>query len=189
MHSASLRLAFAVALTAALLGQARAASAQSEDHPHLSLAGSYAYLREQGIGGAPAVMYNVGWVADVDWRMGDRVALVGDIGGSYRSVQNVETQAVYGFLGGLRFGLVHAGPLRIFAQGLVGLERFGEPGFSEKGLAIQPGAGVDVAMTSHIGLRVQGDYRLAREEGVTFKEVRTTVGVVWHVGAESKRRP
>ena len=148
----------------------------------MHLAASYSYLSEQGLGGAASTTYPKGWVATVDLRLGGRMAVVGEAGGGYRSSFGVETQSLYGFLGGIRFNLWRVGPARIFAQALVGLEDFREPGFSEHGLAFQPGGGLDLDLTSRLAIRVQGDFRAAREEGVTFKESRVSAGVVMGLG-------
>lgn len=173
-------------LAGAVLGAAAPAFAQSQDESRVSVAGSYAYLREQGVGGAPAVMYKAGWIADLDWRLHGRLAVVGEVGGSYRGVQGVETQSLYGFLGGVRVAILHLGPAQVFGQGLVGLERFSEPGFSEHGLAIQPGAGADIGLGHRVALRAQVDFRLAHEEGVNFKEIRAAAGIVWRVGTTGR---
>jgi hypothetical protein len=58
----------------------------------------------------------------------------------------------------------------------VGVERFSEPGFVESGLAIQPGGGVDWAMGARYFLRAQADYRMSRQTGGTFNNVRVAVG-------------
>jgi hypothetical protein len=119
----------------------------------------------------------------VDRQLGQsRLAVVGEVGGNYRTNLVVETQSLYGILGGLRIDLVRLGPVHLFAQGLVGLERFAEPGFSERGLAVQPGGGVDLVLARRIAIRAEGDFRAAREEGVTFREGRVTLGLVLGLG-------
>jgi hypothetical protein len=169
-------------MAAALVSlSARSVSAQTTE-PATHLAASYSYLKEQGIGGAAATMYPQGWVATVDFRIGGRIAAVGEAGGSYRSNAGVETQSLYGFFGGIRVDVWRVGPAHIFAQALVGLEDFREPGFSEHGLAVQPGGGVDLNLTRRLAIRVEGDFRAAREEGVTFKESRVSAGVVMGLG-------
>jgi len=167
------------ALVVSMLAVARPVSAQGAETTPLSIAGGYSAVREQGAGGAPAVNYNAGWLAALTVPFAGRVSFVGEAGANYRGVQGVETQTLYGFLGGVRFDLLHLGPARVFAQGLVGLERFSEPGFSEAGLAIQPGAGVDIGLTRRLALRGQADFRVAREESVTFHEIRGAVSIVW----------
>jgi len=157
--------------------------AQTTSDPPLRLGIGYSFLQEQGLGGGPSTTYSKGWAATVDRRVGhSRFALVGEVGGNYHTNLVVETESLYGFLGGLRIDLVRFGAVRVFAQGLVGLERFAEPGLSERGLALQPGGGIDLGLTHRIAIRAEGDFRAAREEGVTFREGRVTFGVVIGVG-------
>jgi hypothetical protein len=169
--------------TVALLLWAAPASAQAASDPPWQVAASYSFLHEQGLGGAPSTTYPKGWVATVDRQLRHgRLAVVGEVGGNYRTNLVVETASLYGFLGGLRIDLVRFGPARVFVQGLVGLERFAEPGLSERGLALQPGGGIDLAVTHRIAIRTEGDFRAAREEGVTFREGRVTFGLVIGAG-------
>jgi hypothetical protein len=167
----------------ALLLWGTPASAQAASDPPWQVATSYSFLQEQGLGGAPSTTYPKGWVASVDRRLGgSRLAVVGEVGGNYHTNLVVETESLYGFLGGLRIDLVRFGPARVFVQGLVGLERFAEPGFSERGVALQPGGGVDVAVTHRIAIRAGGDFRAVGVEGVTFREGRVTFGLVIGAG-------
>jgi hypothetical protein len=159
------------------------AAAQGSPEPPLHVAIGYSYLDDLGLGGAPSVTYPTGWTASVGRQVGHSpIALVGEVGGNYHTNLVVEREALYGFLGGLRGNLWRLGRLHLFAEGLVGAERFSEPGFSEWGLALQPGVGVDLALTSRMGVRVEGDYRAVREEGVTFREGRALVGLVLGLG-------
>jgi hypothetical protein len=167
----------------ALLLWGTPALAQAASDPPWQIAISYSYLQEQGLGGAPSTTYPKGWVATVGRQLGHgRFAVVGEVSDNHRTNLVVETASLYGFLGGLRIDLVRFGPARLFVQGLVGLERFVEPGLSERGLALQPGVGVDLAVTRRIAIRAEGDFRAAREEGVTFREARGTFGLVIGAG-------
>jgi hypothetical protein len=173
----------AASASIALLLWGTPASAQAASDPPLRIAIGYSFLQEQGLGGGPSTTYPKGWVASVDRQLGHgRLAVVGEVGGSYRTNLVVETESLYGFLGGLRIDLVRFGAVRVFAQGLVGLERFAEPGLSERGLALQPGGGIDLRVTHRIAIRAEGDFRAAHEEGVTFREGRVTVGLVIGAG-------
>src|SRR5215472_4536466 len=129
-----------VMVIVALFGAAPAA-AQSVSDPPFHVAIDYSYLRDQGLGGAPAQTYSTGWVVSVGRELAhSRLALIGEAGGNYRSNLVVEKESLYGFLGGVRVAVWRVGRLQIFAEGLVGAERFSEPGFSEWGLALEPGA-------------------------------------------------
>jgi opacity protein-like surface antigen len=164
---------------ATLIATLAAAPAVAQGQPATTISGGYGWLREAGIGGNPSVTYNKGWVVSVAQRVtAGRLAIAGEAGGQYRTTSAIETHSLYGFLGGLRFGLTRGSHVSTFAQVLAGVEKFSSPGFSEAGFAFQPGAGLDLAFHKRVALRVQGDFRMAHEEGVTFKEARFTAGIV-----------
>jgi hypothetical protein len=157
-------------------------AAQTHEAPW-QVAGSYGYLHENGVGGGPSTTYAKGWFVAVDRRIGGgRFRVLGEIGGSYHDNAAVETQSLYAYLGGIRVDLLRLGPAHVFVHVLAGVERFSEPGFSEHGFAFQPGGGVDVAITHRLGVRVQGDYRAAHQEGVTINEARFGIGGVFGFG-------
>jgi len=141
-----------------------------------TVAGGYSYLRELGTGATPTTTYPNGWFATLTARLGRfPVAAAGEINVSSRK-NVVDVQRLQAFLGGVQVRVVRAWRMGVFANALVGTERFSEPGFSETGFAFQPGAGVDVGIARSMALRVQVDYRLVNQAHVTFKEVRTSVG-------------
>ncbi len=156
--------------------------AAPQDAPLLRAAVGASYLREQGIGGGPSTSYKKGWVVSVDRPLFGRFAVVGEIGSSFHTNLAVETDSLLGVFGGVRFDVWDLGPIQLFAQALVGVERFSAPGFSEHGIAVQPGGGVDVAITRRVAVRAQGDFRAAHEEGVTFHESRALGAVVIAIG-------
>jgi hypothetical protein len=169
----------ATAAPSAAQGTAKPAAPPS-NRSAMDVSAGYSYLREQGTGGQPASIYDKGWVAAVTRRMGrSRIAVVGEVGGSYRLDAFKERQSLYSVLGGVRFPLIHVGRFATFAQALAGVEFFSQPGFKEHGMAFQPGAGLDLPMWGAMGLRVQGDFRIAREEGVNFKEARVAASIVF----------
>jgi opacity protein-like surface antigen len=166
-----------------LVATLAAAPAAAQGPPATTIFGGYGWLHESGIGGSPSVNYGKGWVVSVAQRMTPVwLAIAGEAGGQYRTTSAIETHSLYGFLGGLRIGLTRGSRLSTFAQVLAGVERFSSPGFSEAGFAFQPGAGLDVALHKRVAVRMQGDFRLAHEEGVTFKEARVAVGIVVGLG-------
>ena len=178
MRHRSVGYAAAVVLSLALPSVA-AAQAQTR----ANLAAGYSYLREIGSDGAT---YGKGWLVSAATRPGPAISWVGEIGGSYRAPAGL-TQKLLSYLGGARFSR-SLGAIAPFAQVLAGAERFSEPGFSETGLAVQPGGGVDVALASRLALRGQLDYRWVRVAGEsgspaeTFKEWRLGLGVVIGLG-------
>ncbi len=173
-----------VVLVVAGLAVAVARPAHAQDTPATTIAGGYSYLREQGPGGFPAVSYPVGWLVAGSQPLGlGRLAAAGELGVSRRENVVGETQRLLAVLGGVTVGLVTTGRTTIFGQALVGLERFSEPGLTESGLAVQPGAGLDWALSPRYFLRVQGDYRMSRQTGGTFNELRFAVGGGIRIGS------
>jgi hypothetical protein len=159
---------------------ARPAHAQSST---TLVAGGYSYLRDLGAGATPSTDYPSGWFVAVSRQIGfHRLALMGEIGGNSRENLAIEVQRLTAFLGGARVSLAHISRLETYAAALVGVERFSEPGFSEWSLAFQPGAGVDLPIWKALGARAGADYRIARKDGVTFKEFRIITGATIRFG-------
>jgi len=87
-----------------------------------SLAVSYGYLRQEDFS------YPRGWVFAAAGNVSRHVALVGEVGGSYKHV-GVEDFEVslrdYSFLGGVRFQTLAAPSVAVFGQFLAGTASFG----------------------------------------------------------------
>jgi opacity protein-like surface antigen len=121
-----------------------------------------------------------------------------DLGGASLSLANVNMHA---FLGGPRFSLrtgtgerTGMGTVTPFAQVLGGLAIIrasapivvpvGSVGLnssvsaSENDLALQPGGGVDIAVTRSLAVRVGGDLGMVRSQGLWFNEFRFKAGLV-----------
>jgi hypothetical protein len=177
----NIRMAVSALLAAVVLAlAARPASAQSSA---TTAAGGYSYLRDLGAGATPSTDYASGWFVAVTRQIGfRRLALMGEIGANSRENLAIEVQRLTAFLGGARVSLVRISRLETYAVALVGVERFSEPGFSESSLAFQPGAGVDVPIWKALGARAEADYRIARKDGITFKEVRIITGTIIRFG-------
>jgi len=174
-------LAMGMAVVVALPATAQTTAAAAG--PASEIAAGYSFLHELGTGGAPANVYNTGWTAAYSRRLGPgahSLAAVGEVTSNYRDSFG-ELWTLYGFLGGIRMPVCKVAGLSVFAQALVGLELYKVPGFSERGLAFQPGGGVDVPLGRSLKLRVQGDYRLAHvaAEDTTFKEARFATSIVF----------
>lgn len=142
----------------------------------MTLAGGYTYLKAQGPGDFDPETYSAGWLAAASVRLMGRLSGIGEIGVGFRTTAFDEPVRLLGAFGGARWDLWQVGRARVFAQGMVGLERFSEPGFTESGLAMQVGAGVDVAVGRSWLARVQADYRRANQTAGTFDAVRVFVG-------------
>lgn len=170
----------AVSILAGALGFLVAAPpvlAQSIDGPHVF--GGVSMLRDLGTEDVPATTYDRGWLVaagtPLPW---GRLHVVGEVGMNSRTNIVDETQRLSAALGGVRMNLLRAARLVVFGQALAGVEWFSEPGFEQSGPALQPGVGVDVAVWSRFGARVQGDWRLSRQNGDSYREARVAVGVV-----------
>ena len=164
-----------IALTIAVV---MPAVAQAQSTVNVAVGYSMLHELESGLGTGGAT-YPTGWIAEIAGKR-DRSMLtfVGEVGGDYRRSAGV-LQQLHAFLGGVRVSSAAALGIVPFAQMLVGLEQYSEPGFSERGLALQPGGGVQISITHNVAARAQLDFRVAREQGETFKELRVVGGVVF----------
>jgi hypothetical protein len=152
-------------------------TAAAQDQPYFSLAFGPAILREQGPGGFEPSLYGNGAVLAGTYRIGQsQLWGAGEFGRNSRRNSVGETATLTSFLGGAMVQLVRAPRWTLFAQALVGVERFREPGLSESGLAIQPGGGIDFRFGSRWLVRGQVDYRLSRQD-VTFHDIRAFAGI------------
>jgi hypothetical protein len=129
--------------------------------------------------------FPMGWLFAGGVNLGSNVALVGEAGGNYKTVDVLGTDVnlrVHTFLGGIRVQN-HQPKVMPFGQVLVGLAHMGVSalgeGDSANGFAVQPGGGVDIPLGSRMGARVQGDFRMIRSEGDTSNEFRIGVGLVF----------
>jgi hypothetical protein len=165
---------------AAVICLAYAAPALAQDEPRATLAGGFVYLQQRSAGDLENPAYPVGWMGAGTVRLGSsRLAAAGEFGVSSRTNAFDETQRLTGLLGGVRFTIVASRRIRLFAQGLAGLERFSEPGLTESGLAIQPGGGIDLHLSERWFVRAQGDYRWSQAGDATFHTYRLVAGLGW----------
>jgi hypothetical protein len=129
--------------------------------------------------------FPMGWLFAGGANLGRNVAIVGEAGGNYKTVSVLGTDVnlrVHSFLGGVRVQNRRT-KIMPFGQFQVGLAHlaysvFGD-GDSSNGFAIQPGGGVDIPVTSFMGARLQGDFRMIRADGETTNEFRVGVGLVF----------
>ena len=162
----------ALVVTAAVPDAARA------QEPKATVAGGYVYFQQLTTGELSEPAYPFGWAATSALRLaGSRVSAVGEFGISYRTNEFDELHTLMAALGGARVTLYRSNRLALFAQALAGLERFAEPGFTESGIAVQPGAGVDLYVSSKVFIRAQGDYRWSQPNDATFHAYRVFAGI------------
>lgn len=180
---------FVVLACCAALAAAAPAAAQDNGTlsvPIVEISGGYTFLRDTSI----EHDYPRGWYGSVAWNMNQWLGLVAEANGSYMSEDTTfDTMAMtvsdrdrlYSFMGGTRF-FHKTGRVAPFAQVLVGVahRRFqqtqtsmGQGGPigshtwsapSTSAFALQPGAGVTVYLTEHVGVRASGDYRWMTDE-------------------------
>ncbi len=166
------------AALAALAISAFVVPASAQERPAGTVVVGYAALKDTDIDG----LFATGWVADISGRVSRSIDLVGEVGGSYKSIAvpdaGFDTQIrIHTFAGGPRWVMRPAAKVTAYVQGLAGGARL-SVGISDCGLlpeaicsaardfgeartfvAIQPGGGVDVAIAGRVGLRLAGDYR------------------------------
>jgi hypothetical protein len=148
-----------------------------------SVAVSYGYMHQEDFS------YPRGWLFAGTGNLTPHVALVGEVGGSYKHV-GVEDFEVslrdYSFLGGVRFQAPASPRIAIFGQVLAGTASFGVKAGgqsdSEFVWAVQPGGGLDVYVTRHVGIRTQADFRTNWDQGETANQFRFAIGGVYGFG-------
>jgi hypothetical protein len=194
-----------VVTTIALTGSVLPAAGQ--ERPAGDVAFGYALLKDSDVDG----VFGAGWVASAAGRVSRSFDVVGEVGGSYKGVgaQPVgfeSTLRIHSFSGGPRYVTRPAPNTSVFVQALVGAARvsFGiescgslpaeicalarEADLDRTFFMIQPGFGVDVAMTKRTGIRLTTDYRAVRATASEFDETeilhefRFGAGIVFKFG-------
>jgi len=174
-------------LVAAAIVLGAATTAAAQDQPRADIAVSYSFLNDSDLDET----FKWGWVGAATVHATDWLALVGEVGGNYRTLEAFDIEidlSVHSFLGGARFG-APLGKVTPFGQILLGQARASvsagalDESESVSGFAFQPGAGVDIALGRRTALRVQGDYRAISDDGDTSSEFRFAVGVAFGFGS------
>jgi len=147
------------------------------------------------IGGLYSVHHNdagtfpLGWMFAVGGNVTNWMAIIGEIGGGYKSINESGfdlTIKEHTFLGGVKFTSRRSRAAVPFVQVLTGIGNVGAGAAghsaSVNAFAFQTGGGVDIRMGSRSALRVQGDYRLLRKDGGNLNEFRFAAGVMFGFG-------
>jgi Outer membrane protein beta-barrel domain len=135
----------------------------SAQEAHVELSGGYQLISLEP--GHDTQTLRTGWYGDLAGNLTRVLAIVGQVGGNYRSrdvLGNDLRFSMHEFMGGIRasrtanttvvpFGQVLAGPVR------ANLSLMGE-GVSVTKFALQFGGGVNWRLTQRIGIRVGADY-------------------------------
>lgn len=136
--------------------------------------------------GTEGLTLPVGWLFGVAGRLSEHAAIVGEVGGNYKSQQVFGTTVsanIHSFTGGLRF-LGKPGSAIPFAEIQAGATRASSaiPGvisFSSTGFTFSPGAGIDIRANERVSFRAQGDFAFYRSGGVTDHAFRIAFSAVF----------
>ena len=153
------------------------------DQTSAEVSGGYVFIQSVG----SENHYTTGWLASGAWHPNNVVAVVGEVGGSYRTVvlfpeagiPNLHA-SIYEFMAGPRVAVRHHPVVVPFAQFLFGIERSGNDyGGYQTAFSWQPGGGVDFGLSRSVAIRLQGDLRLTQPGGGTLKYLRMAGSVVF----------
>ena len=160
-----------------------AQAASADPPPKVEIAGLYSVHHND------AGTFPIGWVFAVGGNVTNWMAIVGEVGGGYKSATEFGmdlTIKEHTFLGGVKFASHGSRAAVPFVQVLTGIGNVGAgiEGYtvSVNAFAFQTGGGVDIRMGSRTALRVQGDYRLMRKDGSNLNEFRFAAGVMFGIG-------
>lgn len=160
-----------------------AQAASADPPPKVDIAGLYSVHHND------AGTFPIGWVFAVGGNVTNWMAIVGEVGGGYKSMTEFDVDMTikeHTFLGGVRFASRRSSAAVPFVQVLTGIGNVGAgiEGYtvSVNAFALQTGGGVDIRMGSQTALRVEGDYRLMRRDGGNLNEFRFAIGVVFGIG-------
>jgi hypothetical protein len=155
--------------------------------PRLQLFAAYSFVHDRELNdGLPT-----GFAVGAGGRITDWFAVVGEVGGSTRafglSDEDDLRLTLYSFLMGPQFARRGHRVLTPFLQILVGGVRAGGSFYGDQDastlFAVQPGGGVDVAITPRIGVRLLGDFRVINADLSTLREGARSQQIRWLIGA------
>jgi len=160
--------AFALLLLAPSFARAQTSVSAGYQFAHVSANGS-------------GESYPVGWYVDGSVGLLPMVALAGQLGGIYKSVNGVSLHADE-FFGGVRLAATTLATVTPFVQALIGEVNAGASGSSSSAFSVQLGGGVDIKTVSIFRLRLGADYRrnfLSAAHGGTENVFAGMLGVVF----------
>lgn len=177
-----------VGLMVAVLALAVSAPALAQVTPAVEIGLGYAFLRDDEIDEE----FPLGWYADIAGNLTSSLGLVGEIGGSYKTIDSgigddtLDIKlSVHTLMGGLR--LTHRGDganffLQVLAGGAKAKITFLEESDSVTDFALQPGVGLEFGTGGSVGFRIGADYRRIFSEDEGVNQWRATAGFVIRVG-------
>jgi hypothetical protein len=164
-----------------MLGAQTAAQAQTTQGLDVSAGYQFGHVSQNGFG--ETLPY--GWNVDVSGVVRPMWAIVGEVGGLYKS-ENSVTLREHSYQGGIRGFSAVTPMLTPFVQVLIGGLTSGCSGCSSvSAFSVQPGGGVDIKGTPKIDVRIAADYRrvfFKDEDGGGRNDFRMVFGVVFHTG-------
>ena len=168
-------------------------SSAAQGTPRAEFSAGWRLLHAMGVDDEPGETIPVGWYADIAVNLTDAIALVGDVGGAYKTYEESITEGgiraeasvdvrMHTLMGGVRFNTRPNPRITPFAQVLAGYARgdvkleasstFGgqtidfDESESTNEFALEAGGGVNVRLTDAIGVRAYGSYiRIGTEDG------------------------
>lgn len=164
--------------------------------PRAEISGGYSFMHDQD----RSEDFPAGWFASAIGNVNDWIGVATEVSGNYRTCRNCQrgpftsqtsrgkdlNLRVYTFMAGPRFASRATSAVTPFAQILFGGSHISGgvefDGALTTGFTYQPGGGVDVRVRPNIGIRLQGDYRVIRTQGVNGKQSRFLAGVVFWSG-------
>lgn len=177
-----------VGMMVALLLVVVSGPAMAQVTPAVEIGLGYAFLRDDEIDED----FPLGWYADIAGNITNSLGLVGEIGGSYKTLESGigdETLdvklSVHTAMGGLR--LSHRGDgANFYLQVLAGAARatvtFLDESDSITDFALQPGVGLEFGTGGSVGFRIGVDYRRIFSEVEGINQWRATAGFVIRAG-------
>ena len=148
-------------LLAVLLLLAVGAPAMAQDTPGVEISAGYAYMRDKELD----ENFPLGWYADIAGNVSPWLGLVGEVGGSYKTVnfEDVDLKlSVHTLMGGVRLAR-RGDSATAYVQVLAGAARASISGGGESDsntdFAVQPGVGVDIRVSDGMAVRIGGDFR------------------------------
>lgn len=164
--------------------------------PRAEISGGYSFLHDHD----RSENFPAGWVASATGNVNTWIGVAAEVGGNYRTCDNCQRGPftsqdsrgtdlhlrVYTFMAGPRVAARAIPAVTPFAQFLLGGAHVSGgvefDGALTTGFTYQPGGGVDVRVTPNLGIRLQGDYRVIRTQGINGKQSRFLVGIVFRSG-------
>jgi outer membrane protein with beta-barrel domain len=177
-----------VGLMVAVLALAVSAPAMAQVTPAVEIGLGYSYLRDDEIDED----LPLGWYADIAGNVTSSFALVGEIGGNYKTIDSGIGDdtldihlSVHTAMGGLR--LTHRGDgANFYLQVLAGAAKAKvsvlDEGDSVTDFAVQPGVGLEFGTGGSVGFRLGADYRRVFSDPDGVNQWRATAGFVIRVG-------